>query len=1220
MRVMQTIGSILVLLLASGYSHADERPANALASYNQVVKPLLRSRCYACHGGLKQEAGLRLDTVALQKEGGDSGPAIQPGDAAKSLLIQRTAATDDEERMPPEGKPLSGDEIAAIRSWIQRGAPHPANEAPEADPRDHWSFQPPRQEPLPQLTDLSQDWMRTPIDAFIAQAYEQRELQPVGDTDRGTLLRRVYLNLTGTPPSRTELLDFLADNRPDAYERVVDRLLSSPQHGEFWARHWIDVWLYSDWYGRRSVNDVRNSYPHIWRWRDWIIRSLSDDAGYDRMIVSMRAADEAHPENDEQLPALGFIVRNWYSLNYDQWMKDLVEHTGKGFLGLRLNCAHCHDHKYDPINQEEYFRFRAFFEPLEFRHDRVPGGPELTKYVRYKPGSGASLKPIAAGLARVYDHNLKAQTRMYRLGDARDLFDREPVEPAGPAILQGDNLNIQPIDLPATAWYPGLKPALQRDTLDRRAAAVSAAAATLAKHRAKLPQVESDLRVAMTNLQRAQQNLKAAESQTQPTKTPPLSGQGVVGHWRFEGAGDAFLADSSAAKHPLAHVVGGDPRTKPVEIGADGIGAQFLAPPKAENHQAAYFDQRHDFAYLATEPSEQFTANEVSLLAQVHFTAAAPNFNRVIANVDRGWTFAHRGIDAATFELRVILEGGDGERLDLATGQGEEGWTLQKGRDYFVAMTIGGDRVSVFARDLSGSDLLTRQWSRSSAKRLTAAMGDRRLRIGNSDGTGRVVGAIDEVRVVTRELSAGEIAASCRLSELNAERAALRAAGLASKQAQLAFDSVRKQIDSAQAAQTEAAADEAAWRARFVAEEMMYADRAPGDSGELEQLVRTAIERLRAHALAKAHAQLAAGEMQLIEASRLADATKRVAAEKQAKQSIGAATAAVKAAAAVVKSPVDAKVKNLPPSGPTYPRQSTGRRLALANWIANRDNPLTARVAVNHIWMRHFGEPLATPTYDLGRAGQAPTHTELLDWLAVELMESGWSMKHIHRLIVTSRVYRLSAGAANSESLASDRDNQYLWRWRARRMTGEAVRDSVLVASGSLDYRLGGPELPIAAETTSRRRSVYFTVHPEAGGAMQFTSLFDAPDPSDCYRRTISIVPQQSLAMVNSRLVRSESRLAAARIRRELASAEPTADEFIRAAFEHLLSRSPRADELQRCRQFLTTQQTVYEKATATDLRKADKSSTPPAADLQRRAEESLVRALLNLNDFVTIR
>jgi len=309
---------------------------------------------------------------------------------------------------------------------------------------------------------------------------------------------------------------FLADDRDDADEQTVEKLLSRPQYGERWGRHWMDVWRYSDWYGRRQVNDVRNSYPHIWRWRDWIVRSLNGDKGYDRMIKEMLAADEIDPENDENIVALGFIVRNWFSLNYDQWMKDLVEHTGKAFSGNRLNCAHCHDHKYDPISQEEYFRFRAFFEPIELRHDRVPGGPPLTKYKRYLPGSGASLKPIAAGLARIFDTNLDTKTYMYQLGDSRNRFDRPPVEPGVPAILGGRPLKIERVELPPKAWYPGLKAFVHQEEAGKREADLAKARETLQKARGLVQAAQKELTDAKAA---AEPGASKSKQNTQAVKT-----------------------------------------------------------------------------------------------------------------------------------------------------------------------------------------------------------------------------------------------------------------------------------------------------------------------------------------------------------------------------------------------------------------------------------------------------------------------------------------------------------------------------------------------------------------------------------------------------------------------------------------------------------------------------------------------------------------------------
>ena len=277
----------------------------------------------------------------------------------------------------------------------------------------------------------------------------------------------------------------------------------------------------------------------------------------------------------------------------------------------------------------------------------------------------------------------------------------------------------------------------------------------------------------------------------------------------------------------------------------------------------------------------------------------------------------------------------------------------------------------------------------------------------------------------------------------------------------------------------------------------------------------------------------------------------------------------------------------------TFPNQSTGRRKALADWLTRRDHPLTARVAVNHLWMRHFQEPLVPSVFDFGRNGKTPIHPALLDWLAAELMENGWSMKHMHRLIVTSAVYRRAsrsgdlqspAAGANRRSLVADPDNKLLWRMNASRMEAEVVRDSVLHLAGALDPLMGGQEIENTEVEKSKRRSLYFSCHPEVGGRSAMAAMFDAPEPTDCYRRTSSVLPQQALVMTNSKLVHDHS----AALVRQIGTDAP---DFITAAFEHILSRTPTEVELASCRDFL-----------------------------KDGSKESLVRVLLNHNDFVTVR
>ncbi len=313
--------------------------------------------------------------------------------------------------MPKDAKPLSDAEIATLKTWIDEGAPAPDEKLPD-DPRKHWSFQKPVRAELPTVQNAA--WATHPIDRFLAAEHERRGLKPSPAAPKNVLLRRVYLDLIGLPPSNVELREFLADNSGDAYERVVDKLLASPQYGERWGRHWMDVWRYSDWDGYGA--EVRESQPHIWRWRDWIIESLNADKPYDAMVRDMLAADETAPDDPSALRATGFLVRNWFKFNRNVWMENTVEHTSKAFLGVTINCARCHDHMYDPILQTEYYQFRAMFEPYDVRTDRVPGTADTKR----------------DGLVRVFDAKAETPTFLFVRGSEARPDKEHPLPPTVP--------------------------------------------------------------------------------------------------------------------------------------------------------------------------------------------------------------------------------------------------------------------------------------------------------------------------------------------------------------------------------------------------------------------------------------------------------------------------------------------------------------------------------------------------------------------------------------------------------------------------------------------------------------------------------------------------------------------------------------------------------------------------------------------------------------------
>jgi hypothetical protein len=490
----------LVLLVLSGAFAAQtaraqgetktKEPTGKSVNYLTEIKPLLREKCFSCHSSLKQEGGLRLDAASLIRKGGDSGPGYVARSVGKSLLLERV--TDDDNRMPPaeQGARLTAEEVAKLTAWIEAGAAAPDEAIPEA-PSRHWSFLPPVKVDVPSV---SAPWVRSDIDRFLSAEHQRIGVSAVGETSRSMLLRRASLALTGLPPTLAERRAFLDDKSEAAFENAVDRLLGSPRYGERWARHFMDIWRYSDpsGYGK----EIRDGREHIWRWRDWIVESLNEDKSYDRMIVEMLAADEASPEDQAALRATGYLARNWYKFNRNSWLDNTVEHSSKAFLGLTVNCARCHDHKYDPFEQQGYYRMRAIFETHDVRDD---------------PLQLASAGSASGMLVRAYDAHLDRKTFTFLQGN-ENRPDQAPLPPGLPELF--GELSVEPVSLPVTVWYP----ALRKENRD----------AALEDARAKVAAAEGGLKNARTGL--AASRKKLAEFQEpkpglddSPKKTIPAT-------------------------------------------------------------------------------------------------------------------------------------------------------------------------------------------------------------------------------------------------------------------------------------------------------------------------------------------------------------------------------------------------------------------------------------------------------------------------------------------------------------------------------------------------------------------------------------------------------------------------------------------------------------------------------------------------------------------------
>ena len=950
--------------------------------YLRDVQPVLERRCYSCHGGLKQNGGLRLDTAKDILAGGDSGQAVVPKDTATGLLIERVAETDPELRMPPEGEPLTKDEIDALRNWIAAGAMGPEGEVRPNDPRTHWAYRVPVKPSVP----VCSPPIPNPIDAFLDASRRSQGLVASPQISNDLWLRRVTLNLIGLPPTHDELHAVRDDSSENARELVVDRLLASPAHGERWARHWMDIWRYSDWYGLGA--ELRFSHYHIWRWRDWIVESLNAGTGYDQMIIAMLAGDEVAPEDPDTLRATGFLVRNWDIFSRNKWLDMTIEHTSRAFLGVTLQCARCHDHKFDPIAQTDYFRMRAVFEPYQIRIDRVPGQPDRIK----------------DGVSRTFDDYLETPTHLFVRGDETRPDTSQSLPPGVPAVL-GGTFEVQPVSLPVAAYNPDKR---QFVIDEARTKTEKAVAIAVESHKSAQDAAEQ----ALLALKMAEETQLQAERVLQSAEKPE---------------------DKAAARTAVLAATEAHTRAKKTEIDATS------AIRHAEAAQVAAEKTRDALAAVLT-------------VEQLEDEGAKESDSEVWAETARS--------------------------------------TLASQRQQTLADAI--------------------------------------------------------------------------VAELTAQQK---------------VDQATEAVDGLIAASTD-----------------------PKD------------ESLKA-ALAKATAELVDARTGLATAS-----SQRITAESNYAQPL---TTDYKPRA--LEFPRAKVTYRDTPSTAPYAKTSTGRRLALARWITDRSNPLTARVAVNHIWTRHFGEPLVRSVFDFGLRTPRPVHHDLLDWLAVDFVESGWDMKRLHKLIVTSQAYQMRSSPveADDPNQLIDPDNHYYWRMNPRRMEAEVIRDSLLHLAGRLDATQGGPDSPVAMAEDGTRRSIYYRY--ARSDRMLFLTMFDAPSAEECYRRYETIVPQQALALFNSKLVFDRADEIASVISNEVG--DGSNDDFVRAAFELLLGRIPTEaeqltaiDGLDR----LTSVESTQVASTAEpegavaggNIAPAQQTNTTP----RDQARSAFIHVLLNHNDFVTIR
>lgn len=1058
--------------------------------------------------------------------------------------------------MPPkhEGERFTATEVTLIRDWILEGAKGPLDEKADPDPREHWAFKPPRNPRVPEVKTVS--WVRNPIDAYVLAPLEAVGLRTAPEASKEVLIRRLYMDLVGVPPSMDELSNILKTQDSEWYEQLVDRLLADVRYGERWGRHWMDIWRYSDWWGLGA--QLRNSQKHMWHFRDWIIESLNADSPYDKMVSLMLAADEIAPSDPSSLRATGFLARNWFLFNRNTWMEDTVEHVGKGFLGLTMNCSKCHDHKYDPISQPDFYAMRAIFEPHHIRMDLVPG----------------ELDPDKNGIPRAFDGAPHIPTYRFERGEESKPDKSKVIEPNIPHFFGGAGFSIQPVSLPAEAFEPERQPWVLDSYVAAAESAVNKARDAVLLAEKKLAQETSALQ-AETSLRPLSLSEKGFPVDSAPTPGPVQATESafllretfehlsskrwrlIGGNWKSSPSG---LEQRLEGKTRSAAILEDSPQARDLEINLrfttfGGAVYRSVGISMVENAESGA-----NFAGTAGIKKDD---SEIAV-----YVSSSASGSKVQAAYRRGpsWVYPPDGV------ARLPLPLGEKRNLNVRV-QGN-------------LLNVALDGKHLFAwrspLDLNPGEL---QLFTFDAQCTIHELELRRLAPGivladpNTTASGGQGSSLSVPRKAPAETT--------NISSIESAQFAVDLAKLALEQAVRESESVQLRVD--------------ATRCRWEAT----------DPDKVDKARTAAIRSERVAAAARAAYSVGLKKSSLAKAAP----DKRAGLEKELKN---AETELIKARQLAHTEPGPSDVFR-PLSGskwvPTrflssgkddpdmqFPKTSSGRRKALAEWVTHPQNPLTSRVAVNHIWGRHFGFYLVSTPFDFGRAGAPPTHPDLLDWLACEFASHGWSMKHIHRLIVTSSVYRMTSSVKDrAPELEQDPDNAKIWRRLPVRLEAEAIRDSIISLSGEMDGSIGGPSVPANAQAASKRRSLYF-FHSNNDRNL-FLTTFDGAMVKECYRREQSIVPQQALAMINSALATHASRTITHLISQKLETRGTNDDaNFVETAFQYITGMRASAAESQACQKAFSEWKAA--------------SSEPGTGGFRER----LVWVLLNHNDFITVR
>jgi mono/diheme cytochrome c family protein len=978
----------------------------ATLSFNEHIQPILAENCYACHGidASARKAELRLDRAdqayAKRKDG---GPAIIPGKPDESPLVQRIESKDEKKVMPPPEahKTLKPQQMKLLRRWIAEGAEY----------QEHWAFIAPQRPAVPKIR-KPQSAIRNPVDAFIQARLATEGLALSPEADGPALIRRAALDLTGLLPTPEEVAAFVADKSPDAYEKVVDRLLASPRYGEHRTRYWLDYVRYADTHGIHNDN-----YRSIWPYRDYVIRAFNANKPFDTFVREQLAADLVPVKTFEDLAATGFVRCNMTTNEggtipeevYVNQTRDRVEAFGATFLGLTTGCAACHDHKFDPLTQRDHYALAAFL-------------------------GNTNEKP--------WDLNAAEPDPVLRLPTAENRVAAE--------VVLRERADLQ-------AKYNAL-----------RAQAVERVSAWLAAGNRPKPVSASGLELRLRFDEGQGDVVKnsapdAKVAQFTADTNPLVWGENA---WLWPSMRMDILTRINLGQH--GDVDSGDKfsaggwimlRAKPGGGVKTGTGSGSLLSRMGDEHR------RGGAGWEIYQDGGRFTLNLVSGPPESLIDIPEPK---------------------AAARKKSTEAGNDNPRYPAAAPTPKRGLSVTTSDVYprdewvHVFFTYDGSRRAAGLKFYVNGKPVELDVKLDALGAKDSIRTDAAMHIGRRDDFQPMRETrYQDVRFYRRALSAAEVA-------------------------QLPFEDPASEIIAREMNPEKWTIDE-----RFIVAEKFYL-------GEKDAEARTLASAVAAHDTA-------------LDALTRSGTATLIAMEKNSPAS----------AAILKRGDYYARLERVEPNVPGFlsplPTGAPRNRLGLAEWLVAPEQPLLSRVTVNRMWQEVFGRGLVESAGDFGIMGDRPSHPHLLDWLAVEFRESGWDVKRLYRLLVTSATYR-QAAVTTPERMAKDPANRLLSRGPRFRMDAEMLRDNALAVSGLLVEKLGGPSVkpyqpPGIWEEVAMPGSTTRVYVPDKGEGLYRRSVYtfwkrSSPPPAletfdatsrevACTRRARSNTPLQAFITMN---------------------------------------------------------------------------------------------------------